>query len=557
VTGYSLGGHLATAFTILHQDDLTTFGAPLIKETYTFNGAGVGIIAENTNLQQILDTFKQHCVSGENGDIFTYALSLEHYNNLKETFKNRENITADKILQEIAILPGVVQLPQALGNEIFLLTQALSRMYDIANEAERVDGIPSGAGGAPAQEVKIENIVAVSLDYQLAVMRAAQETESFKSGPVSGSGAAYFGRTIVSGGPWPNFYDVYGEAGPSAVANSQIHYGTAIPVSIEAQPLHRGIYLPSVVLTSAWNFGIKLLVNNFGLNDFGDTHSLVLLVDSLSVQNLFAQLDTEFSLEEFVPIMQAATNAKGESVPFFQGKSEGDALENLVNVFSHMFNTWDSVETKKQFKLKGDNRGNTWHEIDDKDGFTGRESLHKAIKAIAESPAFKALIGKAEISLVNNNLNTSAKEEFGHFIALQALSPFIIHTDDEAALEALKAAHNETKNRWEDDLAKREIGDTSYSYNYTNQWYADRAELLSYVQQIRTENIPTGAIIQGPQKLHYQDMENDIDILVGISTHRIQILFGNDEDNLLTGAGFADRLYGGAGDDTLTGLGRC
>ena len=38
VTGYSLGGHLATAFHILHQDER------IIKNTFTFNGAGVGYI---------------------------------------------------------------------------------------------------------------------------------------------------------------------------------------------------------------------------------------------------------------------------------------------------------------------------------------------------------------------------------------------------------------------------------------------------------------------------------------------------------------------------------
>ena len=37
-TGHSLGGHLATAFHILHQDER------LIKNTFTFNGAGVGSI---------------------------------------------------------------------------------------------------------------------------------------------------------------------------------------------------------------------------------------------------------------------------------------------------------------------------------------------------------------------------------------------------------------------------------------------------------------------------------------------------------------------------------
>ena len=45
VTGYSLGGHLATAFHILHQNDelIKIYENPkLIKNTLTFNGAGVG-----------------------------------------------------------------------------------------------------------------------------------------------------------------------------------------------------------------------------------------------------------------------------------------------------------------------------------------------------------------------------------------------------------------------------------------------------------------------------------------------------------------------------------
>jgi hypothetical protein len=46
VTGYSLGGHLATAFNLLHQDDKAANGSDVIKEVITFNGAGVGEITE-------------------------------------------------------------------------------------------------------------------------------------------------------------------------------------------------------------------------------------------------------------------------------------------------------------------------------------------------------------------------------------------------------------------------------------------------------------------------------------------------------------------------------
>ena len=43
VTGYSLGGHLATAFNILRREAFEADGTPSpILNTYTFNGAGVG-----------------------------------------------------------------------------------------------------------------------------------------------------------------------------------------------------------------------------------------------------------------------------------------------------------------------------------------------------------------------------------------------------------------------------------------------------------------------------------------------------------------------------------
>lgn len=44
LTGYSLGGHLATAFAMLHKADTASNGQPLVKEVVTFNGAGVGVV---------------------------------------------------------------------------------------------------------------------------------------------------------------------------------------------------------------------------------------------------------------------------------------------------------------------------------------------------------------------------------------------------------------------------------------------------------------------------------------------------------------------------------
>lgn len=56
VTGYSLGGHLATAFNLLRQD---AGDAARIIHTYTFNGAGVGGLAQQGDLTRILTDFNK------------------------------------------------------------------------------------------------------------------------------------------------------------------------------------------------------------------------------------------------------------------------------------------------------------------------------------------------------------------------------------------------------------------------------------------------------------------------------------------------------------------
>ena len=62
VTGYSLGGHLATAFNILHNYEGSDIN---IKQTFTFNGPGVGLDSDGNEmsrkkLENIITTFSEH-----------------------------------------------------------------------------------------------------------------------------------------------------------------------------------------------------------------------------------------------------------------------------------------------------------------------------------------------------------------------------------------------------------------------------------------------------------------------------------------------------------------
>ncbi|MEQ1807687.1 MAG: hypothetical protein ABL900_20085, partial [Burkholderiaceae bacterium] len=58
VTGYSLGGHLATAFSQLG------LGSGRVTGTYTFNGAGVGSVNAGASLAQTIDLFQQRRTQG-------------------------------------------------------------------------------------------------------------------------------------------------------------------------------------------------------------------------------------------------------------------------------------------------------------------------------------------------------------------------------------------------------------------------------------------------------------------------------------------------------------
>jgi len=178
ITGYSLGGHLATAFTLLHKDESIALDTALIKETYTFNGAGVGKVAESTSLPQILEKFNQHRIIGGNSDFFTDPVSLQYYNELKDVLTEGDDITSAQVSACISNVKDHAE--ESDMYEIDFLLKALERVKDVVKEAERVNStIASGTSSDPAKKVNTINIAAAGLDYQLAVIRAGMETESF------------------------------------------------------------------------------------------------------------------------------------------------------------------------------------------------------------------------------------------------------------------------------------------------------------------------------------------------------------------------------------------
>ncbi|WP_272947467.1 calcium-binding protein, partial [Variovorax sp. JS1663] len=568
VTGYSLGGHLATAFNLLRQEEAIGGTPNPINATYTFNGAGVGDLLNGKSLRQVLDNFLEVRHLGADSE-FATAEGEALYQQIKALLPihpNGAELAEAKDMVEQAITAAKQRPPTETAYQVAdfqLLADALGRSFTIAKERDRVATVTNS--GMPPLATDFQAVDAVELDYQLGVLIAAKDTKARSTGAAVENTLEddrTYADTLIL-----NFYDVFASNFPTAVANAQVHYGEAVGIIIEDQPLHRGTFAVSAALTSLLNWDIKLLVNDFSHNDFGDTHSLVLIVDSLAVQDTLARLDPTFSTAKFVPLMKAATNAIGESdiIGWGQGKAEGDALDNIVNALARTLKV-DIIP------LKGDTRGNTWFEVDSKDGYSGRSEFHNALASIVNSDEFKAIQGDVVISAVGGNLGTQAQARTGFedIVALETLSPFKLTAASDAGKAKLKGLWEDSEwsdqyQAWLDDKEALQSGGAAS--NYSNAWMADRARLLNTLMIQGNQNNDTGQIydasVPSDRALvfdYYDAASATPKTLIAKSREGTKlpdqhIVFGDDGANLLQGFDNAlgDRLYGGAGADTLNG----
>ena len=288
VTGYSLGGHLAAAFNLLHPDSA-------LQQVVTFNGAGVGKITSGT-LQDALKTFndlRRDYTKIE--DRFTDPNLAAKYTDIRSHLADN-SWTIEDALRSLQPVP----LDQPISDDANKVISALKEIKELKDQVARVAALKAGGTGPDANQgpkaVSDALIAAEDIDYRMAVKFAAEKTASANLvlGVIQAYGQKedYLGKGNVK----PNQFDVVGDTSPSAVSNSQWHLGTDIRIFIEDQPLFRGGILKSVVDASLDYGSIQLLVDGYAKKNFGDTHSLVLLVDSLNLHTrgqsrFFAELN--------------------------------------------------------------------------------------------------------------------------------------------------------------------------------------------------------------------------------------------------------------------------
>ena len=293
--------------------------------------------------------------------------------------------------------------------------------------------------------------------------------------------------------------------------------------------------------------------------------------------------------------------------PDAQGYAEGDVLENILNHLAEIMGI--DLGIKKEFdnKLKGDLNGGTWaltedHTSLDQDGkptlYTGRNSLQSAIAAInrfIEDNHLQEMFTILPATEVNAQ---AAATDFGHFIALKTMSPFVLAqkqglpVDKQAEITNFwSSAWGDEYHNWQHDAEARE--NQQLPMYYTNQWLRDRQTLLgikSFLNWINKEY--TGAnslriedLLKNPMlatvfpeirqmmKLP-DDMRGIVDrdtgiafdnkelfaktvfnALLGMGNKEAAVQFGSSGRDVLQGDDGVDRIYGGDDVDVLYGRG--
>ena len=340
------------------------------------------------------------------------------------------------------------------------------------------------------------------------------------------------------------------------VANSGIHAADPVPLFIEDQPDIQGL---------AFDF----LGRIFGLkSDFGTTHSIALVADSLALMNVMQTLDPNITTAQMGAIFASGSNQRAIGFLGSQGKAEGDSLEQVLQALYRLYAGTDA-------DLSIDDRGG---------GFGNLANRNKFYNAIAVLQARTRLLGGGRVVnfVPENQFSAENGQPLSNFVvpvgagivdaakdpaegiayryALKELNSFAILNG------GLYADYTQSGGHTRGDL---DLFDPSNSRSgaITVKYIEDRAAFLERKLWFNTDdrnpfdknalydpNQPR-SFANEPSSTDYRDFASGYEIREGAlfaSTH--VYAFGRDDrTDDLRGQSLEDHLYGGAGNDILNG----
>lgn len=225
VTGYSLGGHLATAFNILRREEqqagLLPDGNPIVA-TYTFNGAGTGGLLNGKRLTEVLTDFRNYRSDAQLTQSGAWAAlpQTERERIYSEAIGRTEEIQGERTRLQTLNAPFAFQTRPPIGEQATLQYQ-LALLLATNGTTAGASNFPPFLGGT--------NDVPLNPVFADASQRFGNMTE------VVGSDAGNLGLSFVS--------------------NSGTHWGTRQEIYIEDQPFVRGSFPFSVIGGSTFPVG--------------------------------------------------------------------------------------------------------------------------------------------------------------------------------------------------------------------------------------------------------------------------------------------------------------
>lgn len=269
VTGYSLGGHLATVFAEMHEDSGVRLG-----DVVTFNGAGRGNWDDTR---------------GDLRDVMQYYRTVLN------------NPSAGHLAEEdrpspLAVLDAMSKLG-AFGAATGLVLATWMALADPLGDLE-------AAATATETDVFPDFYIYGDIRYVWAVVSTYFKYD-LRPAVSPHENAVGVEVAEVSG------FEPIGSF--NVVADSQNH-GTRVKVAVESQP-----YLIDSDSVNGDDY------------DYGSGHSIVLISDSLALQRVLHRLDDSITLESFVPLLKAATYEKPVTSVDESSNYEVHALENLLD----------------------------------------------------------------------------------------------------------------------------------------------------------------------------------------------------------------------------------
>lgn len=485
VTGYSLGGHLATVFTETHLDK--------VKATYVFNGAGRGEI-----------------VGGGGPTADEMAAMIAQF---RATLISEPNAAA---------LNGLPPATRA----------AFLPLYESALRAHLAD--PGWNPFAPSDA----NVYRDPRYRWATAVTSTIGSFATRPGVPFREGLGTAGDALIT--------SIYGNAlknDSTLVANSQIHASNKRAIFIEGQPLIEG--LP-----------------NQEKSDFGNTHAITLLVDSLALMREFQRLDPDLSQSQ-IELILGASSAKRAAPAAALSSSDAAESDSLEKALFALRRAFDPEATE----VPSDGHPGGFGDINN------REAYYQDLARLpqAGSHRIEVLAGKSGREIAALAKRT---DETGLAVryALRQLEPFAVvggnyassrFPNGEIDLDTASTGRGvsekwiEARARFLDALTRYNLADGDVTDARIGSYFQDQGRriTLGITQPGRTRTV----FASDSNESTLLGLDGDDSIFGGANADAINAGAGDDYveggggDDVIDGDFGSDGLHGGAGDDRLTG----